>query len=358
MTPSLAAIAAHRLPTSLRIPTAIEPDDFTTLLSQVESHRLLGLLAAAVRDGAVDLDEEQHEALEEKYRGWLTHALRVEAMVLTATRTLDQAGIDSRVLKGVALAHTAYDDPGDRVFGDADLLVPGAQLSHAARALADDLDGKRAQPELTPGFDDRFGKEVLVRIDSLELDVHRTFVEGGYGLTVGLDDLFAPPYRFPLAGVELESLAMPQRLLHACYAAAFGDSPPRLMSLRDLAQLVRREQPNLIDVLLMARSWRCEAVVAHAVTTTWDTLGLTFGSPLVDWARNFVPSPVDRMLLSAHQGAARAFTRPLASIWLLPGVADRVAYVRSIALPQRSYLEARGLSAGSHVQRAWRRLTG
>jgi hypothetical protein len=358
MTAPLRAIAAHRLPTNLRLPTTIEPDDFATLLSQSESHRVLGLLGAAARDGALELDDEQQEELELRYRAWLTHALRVEALVLTATRTLDKAGIDSRVLKGVALAHTAYDDPSDRVFGDADVLVPGSELSRAARVLTDELEGERAQPELTPGFDDRFGKEVLVRIGSLELDVHRTFVEGGYGMTVQLDDLFAPPYRFPLAAVELESLAMPQRLLHACYAAAFGDSPPRLMSLRDVAQVVRREQPNLIDVLLMARSWRCEAVVAHAITTTWDTLGLTFGSPLVDWARNYRPSRTERLLLAAHQGSARAFTRPLAAIWLLPGFTDRIAYVRSIALPQRSYLEARGLSAGSHVQRAWRRLTG
>ncbi len=193
---------------------------------------------------------------------WLGHALRVERLLLEATAALDRAGIESRVLKGVALAHTAYDDPADRVFGDADLLVPGREFTRAVHALEAAFGVERAQPEIRPGFDDRFGKEATLTVGGVELDLHRTFVEGALGLTIQLDDLFAPPYRFPLGITELEALPMPPRLLHACYAAALGDWPPRLISLRDVAQILLRERPHPADVLLMARSWRCEVVVA------------------------------------------------------------------------------------------------
>ena len=116
---------------------------------------------------------------------------------------------------------------------------------------------------------------MLLRVDDhLELDLHRVFVEGALGLTVELDDLFAPPYRFPLGGYELEALPMPQRLLHACYAAALRRLAPRLVSLRDVVQLVLREQPNLVDVLLMAHAWRCEVVVASAISTAWRELAI------------------------------------------------------------------------------------
>ena len=46
------------------------------------------------------------------------------------------------------------------------------------------------------------------------------------------------------------------------------------------------------------------------------------------------------------------FTRHLAAIVVLPGVAERARYAGAIAFPQRSYLEARGSSVGRHAKRA------
>jgi hypothetical protein len=357
MTVDAAAIAAYGLPSTHIIePTPLDDEAFEQLCAACERHRLLGLLARAVRDERVLLTQRQHDELELQYRSWLEHAVRVERLVLDATLVLDRHLIPSRVLKGVALAHTAYEDPNDRVFGDVDLLVPGAQLTRAARILADALDGARAQPELRRGFDDRFGKEAMLKVRGLELDLHRTFVEGAYGLTVQLDDLFAPPYRFPLGVHELEALPMPQRLLHACYAAAFGDWPPRLISLRDLAQIVHREQPILTDVLLMARAWQCEPIVARAVTLAWEQLGLERRSPLVDWAHRFEPTKQQRRMLAWHEGPARAFTSQAAALLVLPTWDDRLAYLRAVAIPDRSYLEARGFTVTSHAERAWHRL--
>ena len=234
--------------------------------------------------------------------------------------------------------------------------MPGDRLRQSAEVLAEYFGAERAQPELRPGFDDRFGKEVMIRVGPLELDLHRTFVEGAFGMTVELDDLFAPPYRFPLGGHELDALPQPQRLLHACYAAALGDWPPRLGSLRDVAQLIIKEQPHIVDVLFMARRWRAEAVVARAVVTAWEELDLTVRPPLVDWAFGFRPSRTDRVLLSAHEGPARAFTRHAAALIVLPNISARAAYLRAIVLPQRSYLQARGMTIGSHAQRAWHRI--
>jgi hypothetical protein len=260
------------------------------------------------------------------------------------------------VLKGVALSHTAYPDPADRVFGDVDLLVPGDQLRRAATVLTAAFDARPPPPELRPGFDDRFGKEAMIKVGAVEVDVHRTFVEGAYGLTVQLDDLFAPPYRFPLGGHELDALPQPQRLLHACYAAAFGDWPPRLMSLRDVAQLILKEQPHIIDVLMMARRWRAEAVVARAIVPTWNELALTVRPPLVEWAFGYAPNRTEQLLLAAHEGPARAFTRHVAAVVVLRGGADRLAYVRAITLPQPEYLAARGMTLRSHAARAWHRI--
>jgi hypothetical protein len=146
---------------------------------------------------------------------------------------------------------------------------------------------------------------------------------------------------------------MPQRLLHASYAAAFGDWPPRLVSLRDLAQIVHREHPNLTDVLLMARSWQCEAVVAEAVCSTWEQLALESRPPLVTWAQRFEPNERQRRMVAWHQGPSRAFTSQAATLLVLDSWPDRLAYLRAVALPDRAYLKARGLTRRSHVERVW-----
>ena len=356
MTP-LHAVAAHGLRTRHELPpSALGVDTARALMLEAESHRVLGLLTSAVRDGSLQLVDESLAELQSMERGWLGHDLRLERVLLRARTRLRSSGIASRVLKGVALAHTVYREPSMRVFGDVDLLVPSGHVLDAVCVLEDELATTRVQPELRPGFDERFGKEVMLSPQGLELDLHRIFVEGALGLSIDTDDLFAPPYRFGLGGEELEALPMPQRLLHACYAAVLGDWPPRLISLRDVAQLVLYERPNLADVVLMARHWQCEAVVARAVATSWDVLAIVDRPPIVEWAARYAPSGRDRLLLAAHEGPARAFTRHLAALVVLPGVRDRVAYATAIVLPQRDYLRARGMTAGSHLGRAWRRL--
>jgi hypothetical protein len=354
MTVAGAAVAAYGLPSNRHlgaIELEIEP-----LVSECERERLIGLLARAVRDDVCIVTDDVRERIERVFRGWLTHALCVERLLIDATIALDRAGIDSRVLKGVALSHTAYPDPADRVFGAVDVHVPGNQLRAAAQVLADRFDAPAPPPELRRGFDDRFGKEAMIKVGAVELDVHRTFVEGAYGLTVDLSELFAPPYRFPLGGHELDALPQPQRLLHACYAAAFGDWPPRLISLRDVAQLILKEQPHILDVLTMARRWQAEAVVASAIVATWTELSLTDRPPVVEWAFRYEPTRRERLLLAAHKGPARAFTRHLAAVLVVSGTGDRLAYVRAITFPQREYLEARGMTLRSHAQRAWSRI--
>ena len=150
------------------------------------------------------------------------------------------------------------------MFGRVDLLVPTRHFARATTVLAD------ASP-------------------TAEVEVHRIPGDGAAGVPVDVDDLFAPPYRFPLGKYELEALPMPQRLLHACSSAETRVGPPRLVSLRDVAEIVLRERPHLVDVLLMAKQWRGEAVVARAVTLTWRELRIEPRPPIVEWADRFAP---------------------------------------------------------------------
>jgi hypothetical protein len=354
----LAACAAYGVPTSLQLPREPLSDEaFTALLHGVEHHRLVGFLGAAARDGAVAFEDEQRAALEEVLEGWLAHALRVEALLLAVADVLEREDVSYRVLKGVALANSVYADPALRVFGDVDVLVPSADFGRTARVLESDLGARRALPELRPGFDDRFGREAMLRSASgLELDIHRTFVDGGYGLTVDLDDLFTPPRCFSLGTREMPTLPAPQQFLNACYSAALADWPPRLASQRDVVQLLEVDAPSSEDVLDLARRWRAEAVVARAVCGASEALDPRFTHPLLAWARDFRPSSVDRLLLASYRGPARGFTAHGAALLVVPGITGKLAYLRAIALPQAAYLEQRGVSRGGFLRRAISRL--
>jgi hypothetical protein len=296
MTRARAAVAAYGLPSDLDVQSLpVAADAFDRLLSTCAHEGLLGLLGAAVADEAIGLSESHHATLERELQRWFAHMVRIEQVALRALTALEEAGIEARVLEGIALAHTAYSAPERRIFSGADVLVRSDDHSRAAAVLERELDAERELPELGLGVDERFGEEVTLRVDGLELNLHRTFVGDALGLAVDLDDLFAPPYRFPLAGFELQALPMPQRLLHACCTAALDQRPPRLASLRDVAEIVLRERPNLVDVLLMAKRWQCEVVVARAVSTTWRELAITRVVPIVEFARGYVPSRRERL---------------------------------------------------------------
>jgi len=184
------AVAAWGLPTEHRLPERpLDDEQFRALLATCTHERVLGLLGAAVRAGAFPVTAGQRAELDARWQEWLGHTLRAERLALAVLEALRGAGIRAAAIKGTALAHTIYAEPAQRVFGDVDLLVEPNRLREAGCVVAGTLGGTRAEPELRPGFDDRFARELLVRVGDLEVDLHRTFVNGASTMAT------APPCR-------------------------------------------------------------------------------------------------------------------------------------------------------------------
>jgi hypothetical protein len=199
MTPLAAAVAAWGLPNAHHLSdTPVDDESFTRLLGDVEHHRILGLLGAAIRAGDLAATTEQATATEDRWASWLGHSLRIERLLVDLIAALDEHGIAAIVAKGVALAHVAYPRPDWRVYGDVDLIVEPGRFTDAMTVIVNRFDGQRAQPELRAGFDDRFGREILVRVGRYEVDLHRTFVDGPYGLSIELADLFETTTSFSI----------------------------------------------------------------------------------------------------------------------------------------------------------------
>ena len=155
------------------------------------------------------------------------------------TRSSDRAGIETRVLKGPALAHRYYDDPSLRSFGDGDMLVRGADIDATVEILQrEGLQRRFGAPRSS--FDRRFVKAIaLVADDGLELDLHRALTPGPFGVLFDVEEIFdAAPDHIDLGGHRMSCLAPELAFAHACAHAVLGDDVPRLVAVRDVAQLL------------------------------------------------------------------------------------------------------------------------
>jgi len=357
----IAGVAAHGL-------ASAADDEWATVLAEAgtgdwgrvvaacEEHRLLGVLASAVCDGAVRLDSGQHATLESRYRHWLAHDLVVEDVMLRALARLNGAGVRAWVLKGIALAHTVYRDPSLRVFADADLLIEPGKFSEAVSLLTGDFGAERVVPELRAGFDERFGREATLRVGPVELDLHRTLVDGPFGLWIPLAELVEHPVEFRIGGTAVAGLGPTQQFVHCCLSAVLGDWPPRLVVLRDIAELLvggpGRPPVDAGAVRSMAARWRAEPAVALAIRRAADDLGLDSDHPLIVWARSYRPGPLARLVLASYRGRARGYTSQALSVLAISGWRNRWDYVRAVVRPSRDYLEARGFRRGDRLRRA------
>ncbi|OLF15720.1 nucleotidyltransferase family protein [Actinophytocola xanthii] len=340
---TLLAVAATGLPSERvfpRLPLAEE--DWTALLGAARKHRLLGHLRAAVASGELPATDAQAAQVRAVHRALLLRVLSLERELVGVVDRLAEAGLETRVLKGSAYAHLDYPDPALRSFIDLDLLFRPTDFDAAVATLVG-AGFVRTLAEPRPGFDRRFDKGTTLRAEGFELDLHRTFVLGPWGVLVDLDALWATSETFEVGGRTLTTLSAPNRFLHACYHAALGDWPLRLGSLRDVAQLVPADEHAVIAT---ATAWGVQAVVAAAVADSTRLLGLPVDGPLRTWARDFVPTRREESWLALHTHAGKTFAaQAIATLPVLPGVRDKAAYLRALVFPDDRYTDGRHSSA-------------
>ena len=329
----LRALAGHGLPGAATAGSGIlgTAPALDELLAGAARHRLVGVLAAAVDDGAVAIDREGRDRIATAHEDAMREVLLLEDELLRAVGVLDDAGVESRVLKGAALAHMVHPDPSERCFGDNDLLVPATDVDRAVAALIA-AGAERRSPPLSRSFDRRFAKSVTLDWHGgTELDLHRTLAAGPYGLLVRLADLFAEPVEVILAGRALQTLPAHLHLVHGAIHLALGDVEARLGNVRDLALLAARPSVDVDAVVATARRWGCEAPVARGLR---ETAALGHRRTDVErWADDHTPDAVDRRRLAAYDRRDGRYRRQAVASWSVLGWRDRVAF--SLALLRR-----------------------
>jgi Uncharacterised nucleotidyltransferase len=350
----ISAVGAYGLP-GARPLVAAALDDVTwrVVLDGATRDRLTPLLAGAVADGALPTSARQHDQAIVAHEQAMRLCVLLERALVDVAEVLDASGITFRVLKGPAVAHLDYADPAQRAFGDVDVLVEASAYDAALEVLRA-AGARRRFTEVRPGFDRRFGKGAcLVTPDGTQIDVHRTFVAGPFGLTIDLNELLATPRWFTIGGRAVAALDRENRLLHACFHAALGDQVARPVALRDVAQLILTTDVNRAEVIARAERWRADGVVARAVRLTWSRLVLA-PDPWADWAAGHQADRFQTRALRAYTAESRSYaTQVTAGLAAVRGVPEKVAYVRALLVTNPEHLAQRDQTYPRRIHRAW-----
>jgi hypothetical protein len=336
------------------------PGEWAFLLGDISRQRLAGLLQAAVEAGVLPVTDEQRAEVAELHLGACGAVLRLEQRLLQVVDILEDAGIDVVVLKGSAVAHLAYPDPAQRMFGDNDLLLRSEQFDDAVELLCR-TGYTRQTTEARPGFERRFAKGTTLSGEAGdELDLHRNLVFGTFGFRIELDELFRSTQTFEVGGRQLLGLGPETRLLHACYHAGLGDPVPRLGSVRDVAQMLAFGPHDPARVVSLARAWESEAVLARGVQLCGEVLDYHADDEVARAVAGYQPSVREQRAIDSYVGNNRRFTaKVVASLPYIDGVRAKVAFVTNVAFPQRGFAESFGGRSGlAWVRRGVRSLVG
>lgn len=336
----LAWVAAYGLPGAMVEPPGegLESQAWDSFLKSVRRHQLMGLLWQAISDNGFPASEQQRQDVAQEHIRAMGGVLQLEAQLLRTVSALQAGGIECRVLKGSAVAHLDYPGPALRPFGDIDLLVRSEDID-AAVAVITELGFGRSFSEPRPGFDRRYGKGASFQSAAgYEIDLHRTFVLGPFGLRISLEDLWKRHSCFTVGGVQLAALGDDERFLNACYSVAISDTVPRLGSQRDLAQMLLQGNVQRRRVRELAAHWQAEAVVARAVRVTWQTLQIADITALSSWAMRYRPASHEQRDVALYTTPGVSYTaQSLAAVSAIPGLRPKARFVLALSAPSREF---------------------
>lgn len=230
--------------------------------TQAEKHGLGPLLYTHLQAAHVSLPVSVKRELQGLYLRH-RHANQVKAQVLAEILTACQAaGIDSLVLKGAALAHLVYPEPGLRPMRDVDILVSKSQVRQAQSILAE----LGFEAPLPPPGQPLLSKHLVAtrRVEglSISVEVHHNLYAKGTPATE-LERLRPAALPFSLAGMTAYALGYEDMLDHLHQHMMLIFFPLRLIWVADLVGLAERFAAQIDWLRVNRRVFNALALFHH-----------------------------------------------------------------------------------------------
>jgi hypothetical protein len=329
-------------------PVALSSATVDHLVSTAAHQGLVCLLGAAMELGHLVLADDDTVRVRDAWGDVLARVVQLDALLLEVTDCLAAARVDTRVLKGAAVATLDEFDPAWRSYNDVDVLVPPDQLLHAVDALAA-LDLRPITFPVSRRWAGRYAKSItLHHPGGAQVDLHRMLATGPFGTRLRAGCLFADGRPLAVGGRQLTALSDAHRFLHACYHAMLGGvQGPR--HRRDILLLAQTTSPESI-VAQTADGWSL-TLVHSALTWAYGTSA----EPPHAWAEWLATHPLDpteAALVASSGGSFHESAR--AQLRAARGPLAKLRYGAALVWPSRAHLRDRGQTRRQHLLRLLR----
>ena len=321
-------------------------DDEQRLIERAEYHGVVAMLVRRSDGWPLDVRGKLRSLAIGRASWELRHRPILEGL-LGALVAEDVASV---LLKGTALAYSAYREPSDRSRGDTDLLVRPEDVE-AARAILRDLGFTLDEPAGTDG-------SRLQEVWSLEaagywhrIDLHWAAFNTRYlDQLVTVEECFANCKPLPRLHEGAKRLSGPHFLLHVCIHRNLHRTAPyfsggkanygadRLIWAKDIALLTGQFAPaEWSEFVSLAKSKRVAEVMTDALRFAQSAVGASIPEQvLTNLAAATATEPRSDYLLKASR-KSRALTNLLA----VPNGMGRFRHFRNALAPPDAVLRAR-----------------
>ena len=273
--------------------------------------------------------------LAERARLQVGEELLRAAEVRVVLDALAHAGVVPILIKGTPLAYSVYEAPALRPRDDTDLVIARADIEAARRALGS------LGYTATASCHDLFSQFEMQKADRFGLvhafDVHwKISTQPVFEHVLTYDEMIPRARRVPSLGPHAITAGHVDALLLACiHTAMHHRNEQRVLWLYDahlLASALTRD--DFRELARRAKQKGVAAVCAHQLRLAQTVFQAPVPADVIADLHENADEPSARYLASQ-----RRWHHELASsIRALPRIGDRVALLRDVLLPRRSYM--------------------
>lgn len=283
-------------------------------------HRLAGVVLRGL--GGVDgVDPEVRARLTEMQGSAQFWQLLYVGALAEVAREFDDAGLTWVVMKGPVLAAHYYADPGDRGYGDLDLLVARRDFPAAVRIL--ERMGYRHEIHNWALAEEMMAGEISMSTDLLSIDLHwhlhySDSSRRPYDLSP--EEMMARRRQISLGPMSAPTFDPVDTLLSLCFHAARSDGH-RLIWFKDLERVLVIDEPDLDRLVGRAASLRIGPPVGIMLTRAKALVGAPVPDAVIEALAPAALRTLDRRVrerchpIQFHEGdtITRRFTRSVRS---------------------------------------------
>lgn len=229
-------------------------NDWDRVIHQAELHGIAPSLHRSIGKAGAEVPQEYRKKLKAlTLRHVDSSRIRTRALQ-EIQKQLDKHGIDVLVLKGAALAHLIYENPGLRPMSDIDLLVAPEKLVRASEVVSGVGYKVTEGANLLP--DHHHLPTMSRNIEGLRVSIeihHDALTRDNFG-SIRLDSLSGPAREFTIDGTSMRTLGHIDMLRHLCRHALEPRESMKIGSALDIMMYTSRYADD-IDWPRLAREF-------------------------------------------------------------------------------------------------------